>query len=321
MSAILLRLVVEGNMKSVFKHILTGLVVAGTAVGLVPLRAADKSARLSFVAVGTNEFGFDTGVLQGTVRSKGKSAGLSSVVYLPTGLRLDSSLGLFSHYRVFTTNHRFGTAAWDWPSEASVESDGSLLVLWPSTADRPFELAAKYSWASPGSLDLETSVRALGALDKFEVFLASYFTDSFTNALVCAGPKHEWIATTVDKGLWQTYLGRDDALPIFRDGRWKLEPYPVDWTCAGKLQAHVAVRRAPAANLTVGLMARPADCFAISLPHQSEAHFSTYLSLFGRDLKAGESASARTRLVVIPTADEGSLLKSYEGFLKETAPK
>ena len=92
-----------------------------------------RSSHPSSSSVGTNEFGFDTGVLKGKVRSQGKSAGLSSVVYLPTGLRLDSSLGLFSHYRVFTTNHRFGTAAWDWPSEASVESDGSLLVRWPST--------------------------------------------------------------------------------------------------------------------------------------------------------------------------------------------
>ena len=74
--------------------------------------------KLGFIASGTNGFAFDTGVLKGKLRAGGKSTGLSSVVHLPTGVTLDSSMGLFGHYRLFSTNKRYGTAAWDWPSDA-----------------------------------------------------------------------------------------------------------------------------------------------------------------------------------------------------------
>jgi hypothetical protein len=46
------------------------------------------------------------------------------------------------------------------------------------------------------------------------------------------------------------------------------------------------------------LIAQTNDCFAVSTPHQTEGHFSTYLSLFGRDLPAGETAFARAELWV-----------------------
>ena len=80
-----------------------------------PAREAGNG-RLAFSASGANELTFDTGVLKGKLRAAGKSRGLSSVVHLPTGVTLDSSMGLFGHYRIFSANKRYGTAAWDWPS-------------------------------------------------------------------------------------------------------------------------------------------------------------------------------------------------------------
>ena len=153
----------------------------------VPCAGAGETTgngKLAFFASGTNEFTFDTGVLKGKLRAGGKSTGLSSVVHLPTGLTLDSSMGLFGHYRVFSANKRYGTAAWDWPSEARLRPDGSVEVRWPSAEDRPFELRAVYRWAAPDTLDLETSVQAKTNLAKFESFLASYFSEGFTNACV-----------------------------------------------------------------------------------------------------------------------------------------
>src|SRR3974390_2454143 len=104
---------------------------------------------LAFTASSTNEFAFDTGVLKGKLRAGGKSTGMSSVVHLPTGLRIDSSMGLFGHYRVFSANKRYGTAAWDWPSDATLRPDGSVEVRWPSAEDRPFELHVEYRWTAP----------------------------------------------------------------------------------------------------------------------------------------------------------------------------
>ena len=46
------------------------------------------------------------------------------------------------------------------------------------------------------------------------------------------------------------------------------------------------------------MLAPSADCFGIATPYEGEGHYSTYLCLFGRDLRAGESAVARVRLRV-----------------------
>jgi len=214
---------------------------------------------LAFSASGTNEFAFDTGVLKGKLRAEGNSRGLSSVVHLPTGATLDSSMGLFGHYRVFTANKRYGTAAWDWPSVAKLRRDGSVEVRWPSAEDRPFELRAVYRWAAPNILDLETSVQAKTNLAKFESFLASYFAEGFTNSCVYAQSTAQPGLETADKsyGIWQAFPRDDQAVSIIQDGRWKILPNPVDWTIRPHLAKPLGVRRCPANGVSVLLMAPP----------------------------------------------------------------
>src|SRR5437899_592320 len=141
------------------KHCLALSIIA-CALGGVLLTQAEPAVNrnqiLSFVPAGSNGFTFDTGVLRGRLRAQGPSSGISSVIYVPTGTRLDASMGLLSHYRVFSANKRYGTAAWDWPSEANLGADGSVVVHWPSSADRPFEFWAIYHWAAPNTLEVET---------------------------------------------------------------------------------------------------------------------------------------------------------------------
>ena len=40
-------------------------------------------------------------------------------------------------------------------------------------------------------------------------------------------------------------------------------------------------------------MAPPEECFAVATPCEGESHYSLYLSRFGRDLKAGETAKSQ----------------------------
>jgi hypothetical protein len=63
------------------------------------------------------------------------------------------------------------------------------------------------------------------------------------------------------------------------------------------------------------LISSPKDCFAILTPFQTEPHYSMYLSLFGRDLKSGETARARTRLLIGENISETEILKDYPAFL------
>ena len=78
------------------------------------------------------------------------------------------------------------------------------------------------------------------------------------------------------------------------------------------------MRRAPAIGLTAILMSPPNDCFAISTSHPDDAHYSMYVSLFGCDLKSGETVRARMRLVIASNLAEAEIVKAYEAYRKES---
>jgi hypothetical protein len=232
-------------------------------------------------------------------------------------------MGFFGHYRVFSANKRYGTAAWDWPSEASLRWDGSVEVHWPSAEDRPFELRAVYRWAAPNILDLETSVQAKTNLAKFESFLASYFADGFTNSCVYVrqNPQPSLKVADSSGGIWQAFPRDDQAVAIIQDGRWKYQPNPVDWVIGPRLAKPLGVRRCPANGLVTLLMSPPQDCFAVLTPFENEPHRSMYLSLFGKDLKPGEIARGRARLMIAPELAEAEIVRACESYLKEVSSK
>jgi hypothetical protein len=298
-----------------------------TQVTVLALQAnaqpAAKPNPLAFVTAGTNGFTFDTGVLRGKLRAEGKAKGLSAVKHIASGVELDRSMGLVGHYRVFTANKRYGTGAWDWPGDARLQAAGSVEVRWPATDERPFELRATYCWVAPNTLDVVTTVFAKTNLANFESFLASYFAESFTNsrAYVAELPNKPgvagFLAAEPSFGKWLTFPRDDAAMAIFRDGRWTIAPSPVEWVKMPRLAKPLGIRRDPSSSLTAVLMSPPSDAFAICTPQQMEGHRSMYLSLFGRDLKAGETAHARARLLIAEKLSDAGAVRAYESYLKE----
>lgn len=306
------------------RMMLRTLVVMAT-VFLGPLAAGEERApKPAFVANDKGEYTFDTGVLRGTLRQGGKSQGLSSVTYVPTGAKLDRSMGILSYYRVFTTNKRYGVGAWDWPSTAKLRPDGAVQVTWPEAPDRPFEMGALYRWKDPQTLDVETTVTARQDLSGFESFLASYFDAAFPSPYVwttsqAGETKTLFLLGEKSYGDWLMFTskGTGQAIDIIQDGRWKLEPNPVNWTILPRLAAPLCLRRGPASGLTVILMARPMDCFAVATPCEGESHYSLYLSLFGGNRKAGQSARARTRFTVATNISDEQVMDLYGRFVED----
>ncbi len=294
--------------------LLTGLVTA-----------QETSPALRFLANDGGGYTFDTGVLRGALRQDGRPRGLSSVVHVPTGTRLDRSLGICSHYRVFTTNHRYGTAAWDWPGTSKLLADGAVQTTWPEAADRPFEMTAIYRWKDPQTLDVETTVTARKDLRKFESFLASYFDEAFASPYVYVNKNPEaenkpgLLLARRFYGNWHMYPKDAEVVHILHDGRWQIEPNPVEWTIMPPLAAPVCLRRNAGKDLSVILMSPPQDCFAIATPHEGESHYSLYLSLFGRNLKANETAIVRTRLLVTTNASDDQVVAFYRQYLSDPA--
>ena len=261
---------------------------------------------LTFVEAGHGVFTFDTGKLRGRLHADGRSLGLTEVVHVPTGARLDRSNGLLSHYRVFTHGRRYGAGAWDWPSVARLNPSNTVEVVWADAPDRSFGIRALYRFVDAATIQVETAVQSRGTLRGFEVFLASYFDSAFTNALIrLDAPGSTYAEATEDRGVWQMYPRHPARRSLIEDGRWQLEPHPVAWvfpaTWSG--QEALALRRSASRRLVAALRAPAQGCFAIATPHQTEGHYSTYLSLFGENLRPGELARAVVELSIRPETE------------------
>jgi len=270
------------------------------------------ASNLQFVHANDGAFHFNTGVLRGLLRANGKSNGLFPVTYNADGSEITLGEGLFNHYRVFTRGKRYGYGARRWDSMAELHDDGSVEVIWEVTPERPFELRATYSWVSPNTIDLVTTVHADTNLEAFEVFLASYYQPPFTDSQVWAthdprgGDKEGFVSADQELGVWLAFPRDEDGAKVINDGRWELEPHPLDWTMMPNYALPLAIRRDPETNLTVIVMTQQEDCFGIFTPYGEEKHYSNYLSLWGHDIEEGEQASTRSRLVVLsdPSDDE-----------------
>jgi len=284
---------------------------------------APAPARLDFVSSGKEQYSFNTGVLSGTLRGGGKSRGLSVLTHIPSKARLDGGLGIFGHYRVFTTNKRYGPAAWGWASTSKLTADGAVEVHWLKAAGRPFEMTAIYRWSAPDTLDLTTTVKAIKDLSKFESFIASYFTKGLPASSIYVkgglktGGKPVFQTTEKSAGHWQMFLRNKDVVSIIKDGRWKQKPHPVDWVIRDNLAAPLAIRRGKGGAPTAILMAPAEDCYALSTPYAGEGHRSLYLSLFGRDVKAGKTATARCRLIIAKSPTDQQIVELYKKYTEQ----
>jgi hypothetical protein len=290
--------------------------------GVRAARGADaQPAQLAFTAAG-KQYDFDTGVLKGTLHEGGRSVGLRPVLECAAGTSVAAALGLFSPYRLLAADARFGTAAWDWPSQAQLLSDGAVEVHWAAAKDYPLDLTAVYRWSAPNVLDFQAAVKPQQDVRRFELFLASYF-EGFPASFVYvgenpdAGGKPGFMEAKRSAGDWQAFPRDADAVQMIGDGRWKRPPNPVDWKIMPRMAAPAALRRDAKTGLAAVFMSPAEDCFAISTPFGEEGHRSMYLSLFGRDLKAGQAASARARLVIGRGISDAQAIALYGAYVRK----
>ncbi|MFO7774733.1 MAG: hypothetical protein R6W89_02935, partial [Candidatus Hydrogenedentota bacterium] len=229
-----------------------------------------------------------------------------------------TAYGIANYYRVFTAGHRYEDPR-VLSRETSLETPDTVRVHWPASEDQPFALTGIYRWVAPDTLDLETIVEAEADLPDFEVFLASYLSSAFPASSVYAQTGEEetgMVTAEPEEGVWQVFPRDAEALAIVEDGRWEVPPNPVDWAVRPDFAGALIYRRAEDSDLTVAMMAQPQDCFALFTPERGEAHYSMYLSLFGRTIEAGDSARTTVR-VIIGALDDDALLKRYQEFLDE----
>lgn len=284
------------------------LIVAGTWFAVsaaLPFAAepvASPDAALRFRQAGS-EFPFDTGALRGTLHAGGKLIGLRPLFETASGAEISGTYGLFSPYRMLSADARYGVAAWTWAGRSALQDDGAVKTDWSPDAEHPYGLTAIYRFTSPAVLDLELAVTPQKDLRHFELFLASYLQGFPSSSVYVAsqpakGGQPGLMEAVPAAGKWQMFPRDGIAEQYVADNRWQRPPNPVTWAMMPRLAAPLAVRRDAKTGLAVLIMAPAEDCFAVATPFGEEPHRSVYLSLFGRDLKPGQRAVARARLVV-----------------------
>ncbi len=301
------------------------VVLAGLVLAASPAFADPPN--LAFQPAGDGLFDFDTGVLKGRLKLDGKYQGLYPFVDAATGMELVHPPGVFSFYRVLTNNRRYGNAARDWPTVAKLLADGAVEVHWPTAEKHPLEMTAVYRWSATDTLDLEIAVTPQQEMQHFELFMSSYFGKTFRASVYVKddgeNPRFEPADRTPGAHGGYVMFPRDaKAVEMIRDGRWKIPPNPVDWNMGRSLAAPLAIRRDTTNGLTAVMMSRPEDCFAVASPWnpaspEAGGYRSLYLSLFGRDLRAGQTAHARCRLVLRRNISDEQAVQRFEEFLKQ----
>lgn len=292
-----------------------------------------SAADLVFTPGADHVFTFDTGALTGHLAVQEKAQGILSLVDTASGKELtarSNEVGLFTLYRLFSTNHRWGTMAREWPKQARIRPDGSLEIAWPAEGDHPIKMAAAYRWSAVNALDLEITVTPEKSAPMFELFLSSYFNrdvrvKAYLKPTMHAAGQPELVAVEVNPLVVGTYISfpRDFAAArIVQDGRWEKGLHPAHWSTVRHMAAPLVLLADQKSGVSIVLMARPQDCFALGMSYNMEppdgvaGHHSVYFSLFGKDLKPGESATARLRAVVGQGLTPEQALAAYQEFVK-----
>ncbi|WP_341938332.1 hypothetical protein [Marinimicrobium sp. C2-29] len=278
-----------------------------------------QGSSLRFTPSGSSEYTFNTGTVSGKLRADGESVGPGEVIYSETGQKISRVYGWLNHYRVFSDGVRYGRGMRHLPSNVEAHEDGSVTVVWPAEETRPFRMQATYRWVAPNRLDVDTEVRAEEALSGFELFLASYFPDTFTDVRIPVeasdGDGPDWVFAPEEDGYRQAFARDDAAVALLEDGRWELEPHPIEWTLQPQwVWRPMSLRRDPETGVTVLFMTDREETFIVYSPHSTQRHYALYYSLFGRDLEPGEVATARSRAVVLNNPDEEEILREARTF-------
>lgn len=295
------------------------------------LRSWAAEPNLGFQPAGDRLFDFNTGVVKGQLRGNGQYQGISSFVDLKTGKELTRSAGIFSYYRILSQDKRWGKAARDWPMTAQLLPDGAVRIDWIPQEDHPLAMTAIYRWASPTTLDLETLVQPKVEMPKFEVFLSSYFDLSlqaypYVQPLRPQAEKPTFMAaecSALVKGSYLAFPIDRQSAQMFFDRRWAPEHGYVPFSVSRMLEVPMVVKRDDAKTIGILLMSRPGDCFGMSMSYHLDppdgiaGHGSIYISLFGKDLAAGQSARACVRLVIEHSLTDERAVELYREYVQQ----
>jgi len=270
--------------------------------------------------------------------------GLRQLVFKPIGPDLHAPEGKvgakrrhqghLNLYRVYAGNETFGSLRDDL-AELKRLKDGAQLN-WPASDKRPVEVTASWRLSGPAQIDLHLKATPKRDLKNFEILPASYCPVNMVKHVYLSRdgkPTPVAVKTPTDPATAKLYpfypLTAADRAPQEATGRihstWK---WP---TTVAKENAALPIVFASDHHTEIILMGDPASTSAVcATPRPGSGqpedwnsvgqHSALYLSFFCRDVKAGETVTARARLVFRePSAVQSAPhIRHYREFVAET---
>jgi hypothetical protein len=234
---------------------------------------------------------------------------------LATDKRTGEVVGdLLLPYRLLSTNAWHGEAR-EMAHQAELIEDG-IVCTWSPTIGHPARLTITTKLVGVNTLDVSVEVQAEAHFSQYEVFYSNYLRKPMRGGAYVAALPHEtspvpgWTPVFPESAAMfrEIYIAfpRDErGAERICDGRWQRGRHFTRFLPCRYYAAPLAFYYHPETHLATIMMASPQDAYAVSLAYQTTEqhdgvghHNSLYLSLFGRDLQAGEKAQARLRMVI-----------------------
>jgi hypothetical protein len=258
---------------------------------------------------------------------------MRDLVHRPTDVQIASGQtlpGLVAPYRVFGNGRRYDDVR-DRPAQAEISGD-RLRIVYAADENNPFDLDSHYCWTED-TLDACYKVDPHEDMRRFELNISSYLSGGF-RAYV-SRQSNEWgekkprlvpVDVNPMTDVYAMFPRDESAAEMIFDGRWDLPPYPVRWTVPAWFDLPLAYRRHAKSGVTALAMGDPRECYTIGIsvndppedPDPARGYQAIYFYLFGRDLSAGEPATARVRWVVGKDLSEDEMLERWASFLSDT---
>jgi hypothetical protein len=302
------------------KTLATVSVIVSLTAAFGSSRALAADAKLAFRGDDQGNLVFNTGVVKGSLKRDGLGGGLKPIMFIDPNVPIDNNHGLLVPYRFLTPQKRYGFGSWEWPRTGKLLADGGAELRWAAATNRPFTFSSAMRWKAADTLDLTLVFTPNTDLEKFELFLGSYFRNFTIGKAYVKDARNGqpgFVDTPQDKGEMQLFPKNQGVMTIINDGRWQFPPYPNNWAFRPAFAAPLGIKHEPKSGVTVLIMAPPEDCFAVSVSQQEAGLGAFYLSLFGKDVKKGQSLTGHARLIFGKGTTEEQALQKYQEYLKD----
>lgn len=216
--------------------------------------------------------------------------------------------GMLNLYRVYSATESFG-ALRDEDADIEQSPDGATLT-WPANDERPVTISATWKISGPAQIDLKIVADPQRDIENFEILLANYVAlDLFKGIYLEKEGLPVFSETAVQGGNYGFYpLNEEARKPLANSGRvhssWKWPSFiPEDdaalpLVVAGNDSYEILLMSDPQSTRAICVTPNGEDGAPPETWTNIEQHSSMYLSLFSRDVRAGEPLTAHARLVL-----------------------